>query len=151
MAHINKSTYYQSMLDTLNEKLILIGKEIALAKESRDNEAKSSAGDKYETSRAMLHIDIQNKENQKSEYLSLLKLLTEVDMDKAHTEIGFGSLVQTSNGTYFISAALGKIKGTDGDFYAISMASPLGNILKGNRVGELVKLNGRNFEIKGIS
>jgi hypothetical protein len=58
-----------------------------------------------------------------------------------------GSIVDTDQGTYYISIGFGKID----EVYAISIESPMGVELKGKRVGENIEMRGRKIIIKSIS
>ncbi len=76
----------------------------------------------------------------------LLKIKPEVETEK----VGFGSLVETSNGIYFISIGMGKVMLDDTSFYAISLASPLGQALKGAQTGDTLTFNGDNIQIISV-
>jgi hypothetical protein len=56
----------------------------------------------------------------------------------------------TNQGNYFISVGLGKFEIEDGLFYAISMASPIGQILKNRIIGDIIQFQAKNFIIEGI-
>ena len=54
-----KSLVYHKILMELDRKIEVINKAIVLAKDSRNNDTKSSAGDKFETGREMMQIEIE--------------------------------------------------------------------------------------------
>ena len=61
-----------------------------------------------------------------------------------------GSLVVTNQETYFFSIGIGKLTIANESYYAISLASPIGTLLKDKMVGDKAQLGGREFIIKDI-
>lgn len=119
-------------------------------KESRDNETKSSSGDKHETGRAMMQIEMEKNEVQLSKAMNLKNELARINIQKKYNKVEFGSLVITNQETYFFSIGIGKLTIDDEDYYAISLASPVGQLLKDKMVGDKARLEGREFVIKAI-
>jgi len=145
-----KSLIYHKILDELDRKIEVINKAIASAKDSRNNDTKSSAGDKYETGREMMQIEIEKNEVLLNQTAKQRKELARIDVTEEFNKVDFGSLVKTNNGTYFISIGIGKIQVDDQTCYAISLASPIGGLLKDKAVGNEVQFQGRKFAIKEI-
>jgi transcription elongation GreA/GreB family factor len=134
----------------LDSRINEIETAIASAKEARDNESKSSAGDKYETGRAMLQIELDNLEHQLKNQLELKTEVLRVNPELTTEKIGLGSLISSTNGTYFIAIGLGKILVGDETVYAISLASPLGQALKGAQKDNTISLNGNSITINNV-
>ncbi|WP_372645718.1 hypothetical protein, partial [Ancylomarina sp.] len=57
-----KSLVYHKILEELDRKIEVIRGAIASAKDARNNDTKSSAGDKFETGREMMQIEIEKNE-----------------------------------------------------------------------------------------
>lgn len=113
-------------------------------------ETKSSAGNKYETGRAMLHIEQDNVRKQLADAQAQKAVLDGIDPKINHVQVAIGSLVETTTGHYFLSTALGKII-VDGQLViALSKASPLGNKLMGLQVGDSIEITGTATEIISI-
>lgn len=138
------------MLRVLDSRIAEIETAIASAKEARDNESKSSAGDKYETGRAMLQIELDNLEHQLKNQLELKTEILRVNPELTTEKISFGSLISSTNGTYFIAIGLGKILIGNETVYAISLASPLGQALKGAQKDNTISLNGKSITINHV-
>lgn len=138
------------MLKSIEEKVGTINDAIALAKESRDSDGKSSVGDKFETGRAMMQIEIQNKEGQLGQTLGLKKVLLDIKADDISDVVTLGSYVITNKGSYFMSIPLGAIKSDHYDCMALSLASPLGRVFNGKVAGEKASFNGREYEILAV-
>jgi len=145
-----KGIVYHKILKELDRKIAVIGEAIASAKDSRNNDTKSSAGDKYETGREMMQIEIEKNEVLLNQTAKQRKELTRIDVSEEFNKVAFGSLVVTDKGIYFISIGIGKIQIEDQICYAISLASPIGGLLKDKAIGDEVQFQGRTFTIKEI-
>jgi len=147
---LTKFDIISHMLRVLDSRIAEIETAIASAKEARDNESKSSAGDKYETGRAMLQIELDNLEHQLKNQLELKTEILRVNPELTTEKISFGSLISSTNGTYFIAIGLGKILIGNETVYAISLASPLGQALKGAQKDNTISLNGKSITINHV-
>ncbi|MRT94687.1 3-oxoacyl-ACP synthase [Ancylomarina sp. 16SWW S1-10-2] len=145
-----KGFVYHKILDELDRKIEVINKAIASAKDSRNNDTKSSAGDKYETGREMMQIEIEKNEVLLNQTAKQRKELARIDITEEFNKVAFGSLVETDNGTYFISIGIGKVQVDNQTCYAISLASPIGGLLKDKAVSDEVTFQNSTFVIKGI-
>ena len=115
-----------------------------------NEETKSSAGDKYETSREMMRQEQDKAARQLMENLKLKQVLDSLRPEMKHEKVQPGSLLQTSEGKFYISASLGRLKMEEEDFMMISPVSPLARQLMGKKKGEEVQLNGRRFHIEEV-
>jgi transcription elongation GreA/GreB family factor len=122
-------------------------------------ETKSSAGDKYETGREMIAQTRQLMERNLVETETALAILDRMASQTSASEVlapktikvGFGSLVETSDGLYLLGISLGEVAIDPGlKVIAISLASPLGKVLFGKAQGDRVPWKGHSLEILGI-
>ena len=114
------------------------------------NDAKGSAGDKHETALSMMHLE-QEKLNQKlAEIIEQKNVVDKIDADVIHIKVALGSLVQTNDMLFYISAALPKIQLENKTIIAVSPQSPLGSKLLGKSIGDAVVINTNRFQIKAI-
>jgi len=137
--------------ELIDQKIGIAMSAMDSAKESRDSDTKSSVGDKYETGRAMMQIELENNKIQLSKALDLKNELSRINIKKVHTRAEPGSLVITNQGDYFISVGLGKIEVNNKDYYSVSLASPIGKLLYNREIGDSVKFQGREFTITDIT
>ena len=145
-----KQSIYQHISDLLDSKIEEINQLISSGKESRDSDTKSSAGDKHETSRAMIQIEMENNQKQLNKNAALKTELSKINLDREYTSVDFGSLVVTNNGNYFIAIGIGQVKLDNEVHYSISLASPIGALLKGKQKGDSITFNGNQIEILDI-
>lgn len=142
-----KIALHQQLNNLLEEKINAVRHAMQETSDSMKNDTKSSAGDKFETGREMMQIELNNQQMQLGKLLDLQKDISKIELNKAQTEIAFGSLVKTSMGLYFISVAMGKVDLEREAYYALSLASPIGKALKDKRVGDVVTFQGKSIEI----
>ena len=141
-----KSHYQNLLSEKINELRFMISD---LAQDAQ-NDAKGSAGDKHETALSMMHLE-QEKLNQKlAEIIEQKNVVDKIDADAIHNKIALGSLVQTNDMLFYISAALPKIQLENKMIIAVSPQSPLGSQLLGKSVGDEIVINTNRFQIKAI-
>lgn len=141
-----KSHYQNLLSEKINELRFMISD---LAQDAQ-NDAKGSAGDKHETALSMMHLE-QEKLNQKlAEIIAQKNVVDKIDADAIHTKVALGSLVQSNEMLFYISAALPKIQLENTTIIAVSPQSPLGSQLMGKSLGDEVVINNNRFQIKTI-
>lgn len=134
----------------IDGKLDVANNAIKLAKEARNNDTKSSAGDKFETGRAMMQIEIENSSVQLNKALFNKTELSKINIKQAYDKVEFGSLVITNQGNYFISIGIGKLEIANKSYFCISLASPIGQILHAKKNGDTATFQNREFIIEEI-
>lgn len=148
--NIVKKHLYDFCVDFVNRRSDNINQIIASNKNSLTSETKSSAGDKHETGRAMLQLEME-KASQQLEGLNEMKLvLNRINISESSKIVNLGSVVITVQGNYFLSISAGKISYLDKIYYAVSVGSPIGKMLLGKAVGSNLDLNSKSDTILGI-
>ncbi len=147
----SKTDVHAAVVDLLQSKIEGLSVRIAEAQQAASEDTKSSAGDKFETSREMIRQEIDKANAQLGSFRQMQVLVEKISVGQKSGEVGFGSLVETSEATYFFSVSLGKLGVKGKEVYALSLASPLGKSLHGKRVGEKVSFRGRDLEILHIT
>ena len=146
-----KELVYNHLIALLDRKIEVSVKAITSATESRDADTKSSVGDKYESGRAMMHIEQEKNEVQMALALKQKNELSQIDIHNKYLKVGYGCLVVTNQGNYFISIGIGKLDMDEENIFAISLASPVGKQLEGKKKGDTFQFQGREFIIKDIT
>ena len=141
---------WQQMLEKLETNIDESNHCIKAMKEARNVDTKSSAGDKYETGREMIQIEIDKYEMQLSKAKVLKNNLMNLNLDKDYQQVELGSLVFTNVETYFISIAAGKLELENNHYYAISIASPMGQLLKHKKAGQSVVFNSKEIIVQSV-
>ncbi|TKG94696.1 3-oxoacyl-ACP synthase [Puteibacter caeruleilacunae] len=142
-----KQQLFDKIIRMLNERIASIQGVIKAAIESRDNETKSSVGDKYETGRTLMQQEIEKNRALLNKTERLINELNQINLNTKFEEVKFGSFVETNQGNYFISSALGKIDVEGESCFCISLMSPIGNVLSNKKAGETVSFQNREIKI----
>ena len=145
-----KEKLYQHCLLNIEERLTRAKVEIAQIQSFANNETKSSAGDKYETGRAMAQLEIERNTQQLLEAEKLLTTLTDLKKNNPTSIAGRGSFVHTSQGNFYIAISLGLVEVANEKVFVISDQSPIGKLLMGKRIGETISWNGKGYDILKI-
>jgi transcription elongation GreA/GreB family factor len=131
------------------ERIKHIELAIEASRQTAGNETKSSSGDKYETTRAMMHLEIEKLSAQLYEAREDLRRVDQITL-RDTTTVQPGSLVYTSHAVFFISLSAGKVSLDGKDYMLISSLTPVGRALKGKTSGDSVEVNSRSFTILEI-
>lgn len=120
---------------------------ITAAKEASQDDTKSSAGDKYETTREMMQQEISRNEAALYEAMKLKHALLQISVEKTGNVIEPGSVVFTNNGNFFIAVSAGQFTIQQKSYFAISPASPIGKQIMGLKTSAAFTFNGKQFEV----
>ncbi len=145
-----KQQILKKIIEILDQRIESTKQAIATAKESRDNETKCSSGDKYETSRTLMQLEVEKNRVLLNQTLNIRNELIQISFNKKFYKVEFGSLVFTNSENYFISFAIGKIEVENQNFYSISIASPIGKALKDKTPGMDFQFQNRKIIITEI-
>ena len=123
---------------------------ITQAQWSANEETKSSAGDKYETGRALMQIEIEKNTAQINEAHKLKKALQLIKPDLTTSQVQSGSLVLTNLGNYYLSVGAGQCTLDGKVYFLISPASPIGMKMLKLKAGDEFDLNGRRYLLESV-
>ena len=145
-----KQAIHFHFVQVINDKIGLYKQVLADLKESGTNETKSTAGDKHETSLAMLQIEQANIRTQLNDVVAQKVVLEKINPLLSASVILNGSLVKTDKNYFYLSIALGKVVIDDLVVVGISPQSPLGQKLMGLKVGDKVNVNTHTYAVESI-
>ncbi|MEJ7780102.1 MAG: 3-oxoacyl-ACP synthase [Daejeonella sp.] len=145
-----KEKLHKLCMDYVGERIASAEQAIRAARESANDDTKSSAGDKYETGREMMQQEIDRNRKQLEESQKLKLVLDHIDASKITDTIQNGSLVTTNFGIFYISISKGQMRVDGKNYFAVSSVSPIGVKLMKQREGVEFLFNGKNFRIEKI-
>ena len=149
-------------MDKIKERLILESKKFmddkfqtvkTIMKSNQaalQSETKSSAGDKHETGRAMLQLEMEKASTQLDALNEMKETMDKINFSPNSNISKLGSLVVTSWGNYFLAISLGKMEIDNNVYYVVSLSSPIGKNLLGTKRGDKVNFNGKKIKILNI-
>ena len=140
-------SHYQILLQ---DKIDIYQDLILSLTEDAQNDAKSSAGDKHETTLSKLHIEQEKIANKLKEAIEQQAILSKLDITQVSNNVVLGSLVITNHLTVFVCTALPKITVDNQTVFAISPQSPLGVQLMHKTVKAEFLVNKVNYKILEI-
>lgn len=145
-----KRELYRLCQEYIHQRVEASREAIADAQRSANEETKSSAGDKYETGRAMAQLEIEKNSQQLAESLKIKNTLDQMRIDDPAASVQSGSLVATDHGTFFIAISMGKVVVKGESFVVIAPASPLGQQLMGATTGDTRTFNKLSYKIREL-
>ncbi|WP_131538049.1 3-oxoacyl-ACP synthase [Pedobacter nototheniae] len=145
-----KTQLYQLCLIFIEKRIENIEYSLQQARQASNDDTKSSAGDKYETTREMMQQEMDRNSKLLYEAGQQKIALQQIENVDAAKEVKNGSLVFTSEGNFYISISAGELKTDEQTFYAVSQAAPIGKLLIGKKVGEGFKFNSKTYQINQI-
>jgi transcription elongation GreA/GreB family factor len=146
-----KSKLYELCLHLVQKRIDTAETALAQAQEASNDDTKSSAGDKFETTREMMQQDIFRNKTLLADAKQSLFQLEALQQQTNHADsVRSGSLVYTNQGTFYISISAGQLLLDDSTVFAISSASPVGQLFVGKKVNEEFNFNGKLYKIDKI-
>ena len=135
---------------TIQKTLENTNATIASCKHDLASETKSSAGDKHETGRAMLQLEMEKAGQQWVQVQQTQILLSKVSILPSKGPVRLGSLVFSSNGVFFVAVSIGQLNIENQSFFVISPSAPIGKLLLGKNIGDSFFWNSKEIQIYDI-
>lgn len=128
-----KQALYKQCVNVVEERLQTIEAIISSNQKALESETKSSVGDKHETGRAMLQLEMEKAGQQLATIIQMKQVLAKINTDKTTQVACLGSVIYTDNINYFLAISCGKLTVNKEAFFAVSISSPIGKLLLGKQ------------------
>lgn len=145
-----KNTLFKHCQKFVENRIETIQKTISSNQKALQSETKSSAGDKHETGRAMLQLEMEKTGLQLQSIQKMQVTLSKINIENTSTNAHLGSLVETNNAIYFLSISAGEINVENKKYYAVSVSSPIGKLLLGKKKNDELIFNRNQITILSI-
>ena len=145
-----KQKLFNQCQDFVNKRLQTVEETISSNQKALQSETKSSAGDKHETGRAMLQLEMEKASQQLVGINQMKQTLSKIDTSKTSNIAHLGSIIETNTANYFLAISAGKLVVDDKFYFAVSTSSPVGKLLLGKKINDTFSLNGRTFQLRNI-
>jgi hypothetical protein len=136
-------------LSEVGQKIAKINTAIQGLKESRSNDTKSSAGDKFETGRAMLDQEIDKQFSVLLDWEAKQTRIEQTKLDNYLTAQP-GALIKANSDYYFILESLGRIQIDGLSVFCLSINAPIAKLLIGKKEGDSIKFGEKSITINSI-
>ena len=137
--------------EELDKRIAQFEAAIASATQSRNSDTKSSAGDKFETSREMAQQEINRYEQQLAQAKKQRSDLNGLDAARVTSEVELGSLIKTNTHTYFLAIPFGRLDFNGTPVFCISTAAPVARVMLGKRIGEAFHWQGKSHQVMDLT
>ena len=145
-----KQALFKQCENYVNERLQTVEKTISSHQNDLNSETKSSAGDKHETGRAMLQLEMEKASQQLVGITQMKEILARIDINKLSSKAHLGSIVFTDKANYFLSISAGQLEVLNDKIFAISVSSPIGKMLLGKEENDSFIFNGNSIKVLKI-
>jgi transcription elongation GreA/GreB family factor len=148
---MNKSEIYAACMLKLDTQLKELQSAIDKVQESIVGEDNSTAGNKFETARAMGQEELDRLNRTLNVAIREMNIMRHIDADRPCDSAQLGALICTSKKNMYMSVGLGKIQIGKETAFAISTSSPIGQQLIGKQAGEMVAFGGKRERIVSVT
>ncbi|WP_321308131.1 hypothetical protein [Marinifilum fragile] len=145
-----KVDLYNKVQELIQSKIKTNQESLSALKESVGNETKSTAGDKHETGRAMMHLEQEKVMRQLANNQKLKSIVDRINPKINNETVQLGSLVITNHISFYVLAGLGQMELNGQNYFIVSFQSELVQAFKGKRKGDDLIFKGQNYTIQEI-
>ena len=146
-----RDTILMHLLDHVDKDLTEAKARMASLKESLGAESKSSAGDKHETGRAMIHLEQERVQDTVGRLEHMRGILMQcAAQDKVIQRVSPGALVETTGPWVLVGVPLGKVQLPDALVLCVGAEAPLAQQWHGAKPGDQVALGPQKLAIQAI-
>lgn len=144
-----KEAVASEVAQQIHSKIDQLAKEIGALQQDRLGESKSSAGDKHETGRAMMDLELERLEVQMMKTKRALAELNSLSFGPSVCAEP-GALVVTNHHHFMLAIPWGKLHIMNRDVWVISIVSPMGQAMLHLKPSDVFEVNGTLHEILSI-
>ncbi|HMA64750.1 MAG TPA: hypothetical protein VKO63_06125 [Chitinispirillaceae bacterium] len=145
-----KLQLYKHCLDYVNHQIEIIKTALDDAQSAANDETRNSAGDKYETGRAMKQLESESLVKRLNAAHALQKTLHQIDISKNCDSVKPGALVTTSIGIFFIAISADEVVIDNEEYCLISQESPIGEAMLNCKAGASFKFRDKTIKIIAV-
>lgn len=141
-----KNRLFEACKKVLTERMENAKYAMNEAQLAANGEEKSSAGDKYETSRAMGHRDRDMYARQLAEAQNELQKIDRLNLDPTDF-VKMSSLLLANDTIYFILTGIGKLEINEKVVMVVSKESPIAKAMLGKHIKEVFTFNEKQWHV----
>ncbi len=131
--------YQSTQVDTLKKQLNQI-----LESANDESDGEDEGGESF---REQLQVEREMYNKKLREATETLEIVKRIDSKKYSDQISVGSLIKTSEQTFFICTSIGELKINGNSCFVISTSSPIYELLAGKKKGQQYKFRDKVVEI----
>lgn len=145
---MNKSELIEEIVVQLNEKLSELSRYSDDLRNSLESEGKSTAGDKHDTGRAMIHLEQEKLQNQLQELKGQIQRVKTLEKNATPSNSAeYGSFIKTTGPSFLMGIGLGKIEFQNLTTFCVGMETPIGKQIKGLKENDSFNFKGKDERV----
>lgn len=145
-----KLQLFKHCTEYIEKHIEIIRHAVSEAQQAVNGESKNTAGDRYETERAMKQRETELFGKRIDESMKQYQILQMIDPSKEYNCVQPGSLVSTSTGIFFIAISTDEVLIDNVEYCIISIDSPIGQAMEKRNIGEVFLFRGKTVTINDI-
>jgi len=147
---IHKKKVHELCLKMVKDRIDICQLAMDNAQQASNDEEKNSAGDKFETSRAMNHLQKEMYGKQLQSNLMEQAALQAISLNTPHDVVQSGSYISCKDFDFYIAGGLGKTELNGRLIYLLSPDAPLAALLRSKKKGDTFLFNKHEVRIADI-
>lgn len=148
---ISKKKVLDFAAGIIDEKIKRVEGILMELEEGITNESKSSAGDKHETARAMIHLEQEKNQSILASLQNQKKGLQQIYQTEKFTKVKKGAMIEAGDLILMVGIGLGPVKIQNKEVIFVSEQAALAKELMGKSVKEQFEFQGQKQVISAIS
>ena len=144
---LNKEIVFNTVKKELEKRSNIIQATFDDLKDALYSSSKNTVGDKHETNRAMIQLEQEKLSQQLVNIINLKNSLNKINPKEQHKVAQYGSLINTSDGLFFLSIGLGKVNINNQKVFCITATTRLGMLLIGKHIGDNIRIDEKKITI----
>jgi hypothetical protein len=142
-----KNEVHVAVLRQCDSAIAQLRSEIENLRESAKEETRSSAGDKYETGRSMMMLEMEKLSAQLQERTRVREAISAIKSDRLFEKAAPGAIIQSKEGYFYLMYGMGTVNVEGQTVMTLSPQSPLGKSLLGKATADEFLFNNRPWTI----
>lgn len=148
---MNKSEIYAACIVKQQTKIEELQNAIDKVQESIIGEDNSTAGNKFETARAMGQEEMDRLNQTMNVAVRDMNILNQIVAEKPCDSVQLGAYIVTDKKEMYMATGIGRLEVGDKNVFVVSPTSPIGQQLMGLEKGGEVAFNGKKEKILSVA
>lgn len=144
-----KQELLQVCTDYVNKRIYNYKLEMDTIKDSIENNDKGNSEDDDSGNGKLLN-DLEKNAQHLNDATKMMETLKQINPKIQNDSGTLGSIVYTQSNVFFLSVSVGKIEIENSTYFAISLQSPIGMLLKNKTKGDQINFNGTSYTITNV-
>lgn len=144
-----KQELLQVCTDYVNKRIYNYKLEMDTIKDSIENNDKGNSEDDDSGNGKLLN-DLEKNAQHLNDATKMMETLKQINPKIQNDSGTLGSVVYTQSNVFFLSVSVGKIEIENSTYFAISLQSPIGMLLKNKTKGDQINFNGTSYTITNV-